>query len=714
MIPSRLLHYEMREKLGSGGMGDVWKAFDTRLEREVAIKFLHRDLQMDALQRTRFEREAKAASALSHPNIVTIHEINSSGGLQFIVMELVRGRPLAERIREGSIPVLEALHIVAQVSDALDKAHAAGIVHRDLKPGNIMICDNGLVKVVDFGLAKLNRMIEEAVPRTGVIAMAATNPGAVFGTVTYMSPEQARGEPVDSRSDIFALGIVFYEMLTGDPPFEAKTAIATLQKICFDTAKTATSIKPELPGGVNRILSHALQKKREDRYQTMGEMYADLRRLEAELQPAPPAGWRSRAMAVVAVTFLILLGWLGWMMSRSAPRAETDILNRPRATPFELYSEGRDLLNRYDKPGNRDRSIRLFNAALAKDPNHALSYAGLAEAHLRIWSVNPDAAVLNRAVEFAERAIKLADHLAVTHAIHGAVLSETSEKDRAMAALNRALDLDPKSADAHKWIGREFSRAGRLEDAERHYRAAIEAAPKDWSAHYLLGILRHRQSRYQEALEHMGKALELAPDNALIFRNMGGSHHMLGNYADAAAAFQRSLEIAPSAVGYGNLGTLRFFEGKYEETANLFEKAIQLGANSYANWGNMADAYRWIPGREKQATEAYDTAIRLARERAAAHPEDVTAHSSLATYLAKTGNCAEALNLVRTLPPAALKRSDAQYKAAVTNEVCRKRDAALQFLGRAVALGYAPREIEADPELVVLRRDPRYQTLARK
>ena len=221
---TRLGHYEILSPLGAGGMGEVYRAKDPRLGREVAIKVLPEALALDRDRISRFEQEARAASALNHPNIVTIHEIGRAGDVAFIAMELVEGKTLRELTMSGPLPVRRMLSVAAQVADGLAKAHSAGIVHRDLKPENVMMSKDGFVKILDFGFAKLGESGSGEVSAMQTLAHPETLPGTVVGTVGYMSPEQASGEPLDFRSDQFSLGSIVYEMATGRRAFQRKTA----------------------------------------------------------------------------------------------------------------------------------------------------------------------------------------------------------------------------------------------------------------------------------------------------------------------------------------------------------------------------------------------------------------------------------------------------------------------------------------------------------
>jgi serine/threonine protein kinase len=282
MQGSRLRQYVIAEKLGEGGMGMVWKAHDTTLDRDVALKILPADSASREISRERFFREARAASALNHPNIVTVYEINSDADVDFIAMELVEGETLSARLERGAMPIGAALDVARQMADALARAHKAGIVHRDLKPGNVMINHDGLVKVLDFGLAKVDAHRTDTEQTAEETRLALTRAGTAIGTLGYMSPEQAIGDAVDARSDVFSFGVVLYLMLTGALPFEGNTNTALLRALHFADPKDLASVRSEVPAWLASMVRKALAKEPNDRFQHMGEVAAALR------QPPPP------------------------------------------------------------------------------------------------------------------------------------------------------------------------------------------------------------------------------------------------------------------------------------------------------------------------------------------------------------------------------------------------------------------------------------------
>ena len=290
----KLGHYEVLEKLGEGGMGVVWKARDTRLDRFVALKVLPAEKMGEPERERRFVQEARAASALNHPNIITIYDIDRADDASFIAMEFVHGKALDQLIPRKGLRLNEALKYATQIADALSAAHAAGIVHRDLKPGNVMVNENGNVKVLDFGLAKLTEQgAGGEFTRTETIAQSAkTEEGKIVGTVSYMSPEQAEGKKVDARSDIFAFGALLYEMLTGRRAFQGDSKLSTLAAILNNEPEPVEQVVSGIPREVTRIVQRCLRKDPQRRAQGM----ADVKLALEELRKNPTQARRRRRL----------------------------------------------------------------------------------------------------------------------------------------------------------------------------------------------------------------------------------------------------------------------------------------------------------------------------------------------------------------------------------------------------------------------------------
>src|SRR5579862_4239833 len=290
MVGKIVHHYQFLEKLGAGGMGEIWKAQDTRLNRFVAVKILTSASAGDPERRRRFIQEAQAASALNHPNIITIHDIISEGDAEYMVMEFVQGKTLIDLIPKGGLRVPQVLKYAVQMTDALQVAHSAGIIHRDLKPGNVMVTETGLVKVLDFGLAKLtdsSPLSQSGAPDQGdatqtIDQAPLTVEGSIIGTVSYMSPEQAQGKRVDSRSDIFSFAVVLYEMVTGARAFAGDSALSTLSAILRDEARPIPEVAPDTPPQLEQVIHRCLRKNPDQRFQTMKEVQVALGALKHE------------------------------------------------------------------------------------------------------------------------------------------------------------------------------------------------------------------------------------------------------------------------------------------------------------------------------------------------------------------------------------------------------------------------------------------------
>ena len=417
MVGKVLAQYQITEKLGEGGMGVVWKARDTRLDRFVALKTLSAEKLADPERKRRFVQEAKTASALNHPNIVHIYDIADADGVQFIAMEYVAGKTLDQWIGRKGLRLNEALKYAIQIADALAKAHSAGIIHRDLKPSNVMVTENGLVKVLDFGLAKLAETSTGELGETATVRAPEgpnTEEGTIVGTIAYMSPEQAEGKKVDARSDIFSFGSVLYEMVTGRRAFQGDSKLSTLSAILKDDPKPVSGIMPDVPRDLEKIISHCLRKDPERRFQHMADVKTLLDELKEESESGKLSGItagattkrKSRlAWALAGTAVLVAAVGVGLWFLRPAPHAV------PRTVPLTSYP-GRQVTPAFspdgkqvafawngEKEDNLDIYVKLVDAGapLRLTSNPAAEY-------LPAWS--PDA----RYIAFCRR---LSDHVEI-------------------------------------------------------------------------------------------------------------------------------------------------------------------------------------------------------------------------------------------------------------------------------------------------------------
>ncbi len=709
----RISHYRIEGRIGEGGMGTVYRAIDLNLGRLAALKVLSHG-SFSGSNQQRFVREAKAASALNHPNIVTIYEFGSDAGISFLAMELVEGRTLgkilAGRGEPGSaVPLETLLGYARQIASALAKARAAGITHRDLKPGNVMITPEGAVKVLDFGLAKQE---SEAPSAEDVTMTAPTRPGAILGTPAYMSPEQAKGERITYRSDIFSFGIILYEMVCGSRPFRGPDPVSTLSQIILQNPVPVLKANPSAPPEAAALIDACLQKDPARRMASMSEAVASLGgTLTLAPLSAPASRARSRrwiagtagVAALASAGFSARIAYLKWAAGES-------VLSRFRGDSYALFEKASALLTKKYRKQYLDEAIGLLERAIEANPRHAASYGALAEAYVARNQAQFDEEWSKRALEAARKSVELNPDLAAAHVALGMALTFRQESGaEPEAALRRAIGMAPNNSLAHHWLGRVLARKGQLAEAESELATAVRLAPRGWESHAELGSFHFRRQKFAEAAGIWKVAAENSPDNPLIHRNLAAAFHMMGRLDESADSLQRALEIEPAAAVYNNLGTLRFFQGKYGESVAALEKAVEMNPSRYLYWGNLGDAYRWTPGQRAKAGAAYEKAIQLGGPGA---NRDNAIRGRLALYAAKKGDPGSAVAAIDTLRGSSWDGS-MHYRAAVVLELAGRRKQALDELEAALAKGYAANEIANDPELASLRSDARYHRLAK-
>ena len=708
-----ITHYEIFEKIGEGGMGVVYKARDLNLDRLVAVKMLPENKFTGPGLRERFLREARTASSLNHPNIVTIYEVESFEDSHLIVMEYVKGKSLSQILQPHGLPLTTALRYAIQVADGISKAHFAGIIHRDLKPSNIMVTDDGMVKILDFGLAK-RFDAPETEKSTRTHEETLTDSGVVMGSVSYMSPEQALGKDLDTRSDIFSFGVILYEMFAGVRPFEGKSPLVTLQKIQIEPAPKLRRNRPEIPETLDAIVHKALEKDRTRRIESMAAIAEDLRAVLTKVttMDSTIAQTVSRELTAFGKVFRSIL-------TRSAqlnPAKPIDPTKTPAGNlrSSEWTRHGRLFLCRYDRPENVDFAIATFKKAVERDPKFAPAHAGLAESYYRKNALTPDPQWSRLAVESSRKAVEFDGDLAMARVARGIVLLQLPKEGDAGPELDRALELDPHNAQAHMWMAEFLFKRGDPDQAEQHFRIAVELSHGDWSPHVYYGVFLMKTAKYDRAAAEWEQALKLSDDNILVLRGLAAVYLKMGRDDDAASVLQRALEVQPSASIYNNLATLRFTHGRYEDAAAAFEKTVELNPTSQLFWGNLGDARRWIPGEEQRAIEAYRHAIHLAEEGLSAKPNDAQLLGYLALYTVKSGESKRALQYVSSLESISHRTPDSFFKSCVVYEIAGDRTRALRDLKTALELGYLTRDAQNEPELVLLRSDHAYHQLISK
>ncbi|HKD08529.1 MAG TPA: protein kinase [Bryobacteraceae bacterium] len=682
--------YRVVGRIGQGGMGIVYRAIDDDLGRTVALKFIPPQLDVDSGAAQRFLREARAASALDHLNIGTIFGIEETDDhRRFIVMAYYEGQNLGQRMADHARPLApaEAIAIAIQVARGLAEAHGRAIVHRDIKPSNILLTQQGVVKIVDFGLA--------AMPGAEIL----TTTGRTMGTPAYMSPEQAAGKPLDGRTDIWSLGIVLLEMLTGERVFQAETMAGILSQVVRGKITALDRLQPPF----RSVVAKSLERNPEKRYRSAAEFLAALEAAAPEtiaVRQAPPSAWRTWRLALGALLLSALLGGAGWYWRNTRHQVFPGAPGS--AGVFDQYQKGLELMRRWDREGNLDRAITLFTEATKSNPGFALGFARLAEAYRLRYALSRDPAYLDTATRNAEEAMRLNPDLAAVQVVWGRIQSLKGKNDLATASIERAIAIDPNDADAQLAIARQYERLGRQADAEAAFQKAKALdpdgiAPHDFYANWLL-----RQGRTADAIREWQTVIRIAPDDAAAWVNLGTAFSDSGRTAESVTAYERALQYKPTDMGYNNLGNAYVRSGRYAEAVDAYRKAIALSGRNYLFHGNLAEAYTRIKGYEGQAKPAFEHAIELAEEERKRNPRDSAVLRDLASYYADTGNPALAQERIATALLLSPQSPDIEANAAEVYELLGQREKALGFAKQALEHGFPRQRLQQNPALAGL------------